>query len=336
MLLQNSRLAWAAALSSLLLLSACKISIPGVDIELDLGTSPELYSPNPTTDYTKTIHPIFLVHGLNGFDHMLGVNYFYNVPEALEHGGATVVLASMSALHTNEVRGEQLLKQIREYIAINPSVTKVNLIGHSHGAPTARYVAAVAPDLIASVSTVGGVNALGSEKAALINDAFNDPVKGLLVEAALLSLGLMFDILSSEGGRHPQTVRSTFYSVGYEGTEEFNARYPNAIPAGNACNQGAFEVNGIKYYSWGGTGVKTNRADPLDKILEITIPYFVGIENDGTISKCASHLGMVIRDDYHLNHTDLTNQAFGLRHSESVNPLNLYRAHANRLKNAGL
>ena len=63
MLLQNSRLAWAAALSSLLLLSACKISIPGVDIELDLGTSPELYSPNPDPAYTQTKYPIFLITG---------------------------------------------------------------------------------------------------------------------------------------------------------------------------------------------------------------------------------------------------------------------------------
>ena len=312
--------------------TACKIEMPGVKMELDIGTTPELYSPNPDPEYTKTIHPIVLVHGLNGFDHMLGVNYFWKVPEALEHGGATVFIPSMSALNTNEVRGEQLRKQIETFLA-ETGHKKVNLFGHSHGAPTARYVAATAPHLVASVSTIGGVNALGSEKAAMINDAFNDPLKGLAVEAALLSLGLMFDILSTEGGRHPQTVRTTFYSVGYEGTEEFNQKYPDAIPVDDPCDEGAYDVDGIKYYSWGGVGVKTNKFDPLDKILEVTIPYFEGIENDGTISRCASHLGKVIRDDYNLNHTDLTNQAFGLRNPDSVNPLNLFRAHANRLKN---
>ena len=35
---------------------------------------------------------------------------------------------------------------------------KVNLIGHSHGGPTARYVASVRPDLVGSVSSVAGVN----------------------------------------------------------------------------------------------------------------------------------------------------------------------------------
>lgn len=194
----------------------------------------------------------------------------------------------------------------------------------------------MAPELIASVSTVGGVNALGSEKAQLVNDALNNPQTGLLVEAAFLSLGVLFDIISSEGGRHPQTVRSTFYSVDYEGTEQFNQRYPEAIPVLNPCDEGDYVVNGVRYYSWGGIGVQTNKLDPLDKILEVTIPYFDGIENDGTISRCGSHLGKVIRDDYYLNHTDLTNQAFGLRHPDSVNPLNLYRVHANRLKQAGL
>ncbi|NRB37404.1 MAG: triacylglycerol lipase [Pseudomonadales bacterium] len=333
MLLRN----FLCSIAIILATSACMPEIPGLEVDLDIGTTMEIYTANPDITYTQTQHPIVLVHGLNGFDHMLGVNYFYNVTEALEHGGATVMVPSMSALHTNEVRGEQLLKQIKEFLAIS-GATKVNLFGHSHGAPTARYVAAVAPELVASISTMGGVNALGSEKAAMINDAFNDPVKGLAVEVALISLGLLFDILSNEGDRHahPQTVRSTFYSVGYEGTEEFNQRYPAAIPVGDPCNEGEPEVDGVKYYSWGGIGVKTNKMDPLDKILEVTIPYFEGIENDGTISRCASHLGRVIRDDYNLNHTDLTNQAFGLRHARSVNPLNLYRAHANRLKQAGL
>jgi Predicted acetyltransferases and hydrolases with the alpha/beta hydrolase fold len=43
----------------------------------------------------------------------------------------------------------------------------VNLIGHSHGGPTARYIAGVRPDLVASVSTVAGTND-GSPVADLV------------------------------------------------------------------------------------------------------------------------------------------------------------------------
>ena len=45
--------------------------------------------------------------------------------------------------------------------------SKVNLIGHSQGGPTSRYVSSVRPDLIASVTTVGGVNK-GSKVADLL------------------------------------------------------------------------------------------------------------------------------------------------------------------------
>merc|ERR1711976_999114 len=48
------------------------------------------------------------------------------------------------------VRGEQLLDYIDEVLALS-GADKVNLIGHSHGGPTARYAASVAPDKVASV-----------------------------------------------------------------------------------------------------------------------------------------------------------------------------------------
>ncbi|WP_306462787.1 esterase/lipase family protein, partial [Klebsiella pneumoniae] len=44
---------------------------------------------------------------------------------------------------------------------------KVNLIGHSHGGPTIRYVASVRPDLVASVTSIGGVHK-GSAVADLV------------------------------------------------------------------------------------------------------------------------------------------------------------------------
>ena len=101
----------------------------------------------------RTRHPIVLVHGLMGWDNILGLDYWYKIPAALRRSGATVLVAKVSAVNDNQVRGEQLLKQLREWQAAK-GYTQFNLVGHSQGGPTARYVAGVAPALVASVTSV--------------------------------------------------------------------------------------------------------------------------------------------------------------------------------------
>lgn len=121
------------------------------------------------SDYTKTRYPIVLVHGLFGFDSLFGLDYFYGIPSALRHDGARVFVAQVSAANSTEVRGEQLLAEVRSILAIT-GASKVNLVGHSHGGPTIRYVAGVAPHLVASVTSVGGVNR-GSKVADALREA---------------------------------------------------------------------------------------------------------------------------------------------------------------------
>ncbi len=104
--------------------------------------------------YTKTKYPVVLVHGLLGFDAIGPINYFYGVSSALQKSGAVVFTPEVSQANSNELRGEQLLKQLQEFQA-QYGYTKFNLVGHSHGGNTIRYVAGVAPDLVASVTTVG-------------------------------------------------------------------------------------------------------------------------------------------------------------------------------------
>lgn len=111
-----------------------------------------LFTPKPTEAQTR--YPLVLVHGLMGFDDILGLDYFYQIPADLSKNGATVLVAKVSAVNDNDVRGEQLLKQLKEWQAAK-GYTKFNLIGHSQGGPTARYAAGIAPGLIASVTTVG-------------------------------------------------------------------------------------------------------------------------------------------------------------------------------------
>ena len=107
--------------------------------------------------YANTEYPIVLVHGLFGFDEILGLNYWYKIPETLQENGADVFVTAVAGANTPEIRGEQLIPQIEEILAIT-GAEKVNIIAHSHGGPTARYVASVRPDMIVSVTTISGVN----------------------------------------------------------------------------------------------------------------------------------------------------------------------------------
>ena len=62
---------------------------------------------NATTQY-----PILLVHGLFGFDRIGNLELFHDVKLALRSAGARVFIPHLSATHSNETRGEQLLAQI--------------------------------------------------------------------------------------------------------------------------------------------------------------------------------------------------------------------------------
>ena len=80
--------------------------------------------------YTQTKYPIVLVHGLFGFDRIGPVDYWYGIPSALRSDGAKVYVTQVSAANITEVRGEQLLTQVKQILAVT-GATKVNLIGHS-------------------------------------------------------------------------------------------------------------------------------------------------------------------------------------------------------------
>ena len=108
-------------------------------------------------DEYETNYPILLVHGVSGWDSILGIDYFYAIPGALEERGATVFQSNVTAWDSPTQRGEDLIPQVEAIIAIT-GASKVNIIAHSLGGPTARYVAAVRPELVASVTTVNGTN----------------------------------------------------------------------------------------------------------------------------------------------------------------------------------
>jgi triacylglycerol lipase len=282
--------------------------------------------------YTQTRHPIVLVHGLFGFDAIGPVDYWWGIPSALRSSGAKVYVTQQSAANASEVRGEQLLAELRRLKAAYGH-QKFNLIGHSHGGPTIRYVASVRPDLVASITSVGSPHK-GSKVADGLNAALpvGSPLRPI-VAGFVDALSVFLEWLS--GDDDPQYALGALKSLSTSGSTAFNSRHPQGIPT-TSCGAGASIVNGIRYYSWGGTSVLTNIFDASDGMLGASSLFFGFEQNDGLVGQCSSHLGVVLRDNYGWNHLDEVNQVFGLRGLFSSSPASVLRAHANRLKYAGL
>lgn len=285
-------------------------------------------------NYTRTQHPIVLVHGLFGFDSLLGaVDYWHAIPGDLRAGGARVYVASVSQSHYSEVRGEQLIAQLDAWRALYGH-SRFNLIGHSHGGPTIRYVASVRPDLVASVTSIGSPHT-GSKVADAIDAALpsGSPLRPLVAGFANALSSLIAFLLGNPA--LAQDSLGALASLSSAGAAQFNALHPQGMPS-MACGQGAAVVDGIRYYSWGGTSRLTNLFDPSDAMMVAGGLFFGGEANDGLVGRCSSHLGVVLRDNYGWNHLDEVNQMFGLRGLFTSDPKAVIRSHANRLKNAGL
>ncbi len=283
--------------------------------------------------YTRTKYPVVLVHGLLGFDKVLGsYDYWFMIPQELRAGGATVYAVNVSSVNSSTLRGEQVIAELETLKALH-GTPKFNLIGHSQGGPTARYVASVRPDLVASVTTVGAPHA-GSKVADAIGSAAPDgTLRRTIVAGLVKALGDTIEFLS--GDSDPQDAIGALTSLNTAGSTAFNARHPQGKPT-SSCGSGAASVNGVRYYSAGGTSVLTNPVDPIDYGLGIAALAFGFEQNDGLIGRCSSHWGTVLRDDYGWNHLDEVNQTLALRNVFASSPVAFYRSQVNRLKSAGL
>nr|WP_180073439.1 triacylglycerol lipase [Acinetobacter sp. YH12087] len=291
---------------------------------------------NSSASYAKTKYPIVFTHGMFGFTRIgfdsFGMDYFYQILPDLARNGANTFAAQVSPLESTEVRGEQLLSQVEEVLALTGQ-PKVNLIGHSHGGPTTRYIAAIKPEYVASVTGVAG-----TYRGSLVADKIQanktiDSIFGILGDQLLAPI-----ITWAEGNSSlPNSVDASLTAISEKGSAEFNAKFPTAALAAN-CNQSGAKVdNGVYYYSWTGTAQTTNVLDVLDTVISQLAPLVYGNrDNDGLVGRCSTHIGQVIRDDYNHNHLDEVNMVFGLRSLFSPDPVALYRQHANRLKLQGL
>ncbi|OEC33064.1 Triacylglycerol esterase/lipase EstA, alpha/beta hydrolase fold [Pseudomonas cuatrocienegasensis] len=288
-------------------------------------------------------YPLILVPGLLGFVRLLGYSYWFGIIRALRREGAQVTAVLVSPINATQVRGEQLLERIAEVMR-ETGAPRVHLIGHSQGALTARYAAALRPDWVASVTSVAGPNH-GSELADfLARKAPLDSWRGRLLGALLRGLARCMGWLETgyRGPRLPVDVAAAEGSLTSEGVAAFNARFPQGLPE-TWGGEGAAEVNGVRYYSWSGTlqpGLTDcggNRFDGPNRACRLFARTFQreAGQCDGMVGRYSSHLGTVIGDDFPLDHFDIVNQSFGLV-GKGADPVGLFVAHARRLYEAGL
>jgi triacylglycerol lipase len=289
--------------------------------------------------YTKTKHPIVLVPGIFAFDSIAGIDYWYQIPSAIESRGGQVFVPKINAFESSSERGEELIAQLEEIKASSGGrINKFNLMGHSQGGMTSRYVMSVRPDLIASVTTMATPHT-GSPVAELTTKLAPEGTgqAGLLGSVGN-AVGNLVNLLSNN-----RASESDLYAMLNEfneaGSASFNSRYPLGLPA-QECGEGArsVSINGhnIKLFSWGGVRTITNILDPSDLLFSITSLAFSGAASDGVTGKCANHFGRVLRDDYLMNHIDINNHVLGLVSIFDTNPKTVFKNHANRLKNMGL
>ncbi|KPA92583.1 MULTISPECIES: esterase/lipase family protein [Pseudomonas] len=290
-----------------------------------------------------TRYPLVLVPGMLGFVRLLWFPYWYGITPALRAGGATVFPVRVSPLHSNEVRGEQLLSRI-EQIRRETGAEKVNLIGHSQGALTARYAAAKRPDWVASVTSVAGPNH-GSELADhFLRHYPPSSARGRLLTFVLCAVARLMGWLETgcRGPALPMDLNASHHSLTSEGVALFNRQYPQGLPD-SWGGQGAERVDGVHYYSWAGilqpgiTDRGRNLFDGTHRSCRLFARTFIreAGQCDGMVGRYSSHLGTVIGDDYPLDHFDIVNQSLGLV-GKGAEPIRLFVEHARRLKAAGL
>lgn len=290
------------------------------------------------TNYTKTKHPIILVQGIIAFDTIAGIDYWYKIPEKIEKEGGRVFIAKINAFDDSYKRGEQLIDQLDTLRALHPEIQKFNIVAHSQGGMTGRYVANVRPDLVASITTMGTPHK-GAPIADLLTDKTpEDSPLGGLIDLVGNAAGNLINLLG-DNPEAPSNLRGMLSDFNTEGSATFNQLFPVGVPTSD-CGEGAYSANigghNLRFYSWAGTKTWTTGIDPSDWLFTTTGLVFQGAPNDGLTGRCSSHFGKVIKDNYKMNHIDLVNHLFGITHIFETSPLSVYREHAHRLKKAGL
>ncbi|MDO9321069.1 MAG: triacylglycerol lipase [Pseudomonas sp.] len=306
-------------------------------LTLGLGLGFSQASQAATTE-SQTKNPLVLVPGIFAFDSIAAIDYWYKIPAALQSQGATVYVPKINAFDSSVKRGEALIAQLDNIRAGSAGkIKKFNLMGHSQGGITVRYVMNVRPDLVASVTTMHSPHK-GSPLADLVTGvAPSGSLQGVAFDVFANAVGNLVNLMSNNK-KSPADVRAMLAEFNKNGAAANNQRYPVGIPT-TACGAGpetaSIAGNTIRLYSWSGTSPLTNVLDISDALFGVT-RFAFSEANDGVTGKCSSHFGKVLKDDYRMNHLDTTNQVLGAVSLFETNPKTLFQSHASRLKSLSL
>ena len=288
----------------------------------------------------QTKNPIVLVPGIFAFDTIASIDYWYQIPSALQSQGAKVHVPKINAFDSSAKRGESLIAQLEQIRAASGgTVKKFNLIGHSQGGLTARYVMNTRPDLVASVTTLNSPHK-GSPLADLVTGiAPPGSLQGVAFDVFANAVGNLVNLLSNNK-KSASDVRAMLAEFNKTGAAANNQRFPTGVPS-TSCGGGpetaTINGNSVRMYSMSGTAPLTNVLDISDPLFGVTyLAFGLSEANDGVTGRCSSHFGKVLKDNYFMNHLDITNQVLGLVSLFETNPKTLYQNQANRLKNLGL
>lgn len=286
-----------------------------------------------------TANPVVLVPGIFAFDNIAMIDYWYQIPATLQAQGTEVYIPKINAFENSMARGQQLIQQLDSIKAASLGrINKFNLIAHSQGGMTSRYVMNVRPDLVASVTTMATPHT-GSPLADVVTGvAPQGTLQGVTFEVFANAVGNLVNILSNNSASQ-SNIYAMLGEFNKNGAAAFNAQFPAGLPT-QACGAGPSSVSiggkTIRLYSWGGQAPLTNAFDPSDALFGITSLAFLGQANDGVTGVCANHFGQVLQDRYWMNHLDITNQVLGVVSWLETDPRTVIRNHATRLKQAGL
>ncbi len=169
-------------------------------------------------------YPILLAHGFFGFENLADlefVPYWHGVPEHLEMLGHTVCIGEVDPFNDSTDRGTQLVEQA---IACADATghEKVNIIGHSQGGLDARVVATLAPERIASVTTVATPH-YGTPIADIALGLTPNEGAAVLVDWLVQALGApLWDEIGNE-----TSLAEAMHQMSSPGIAEFNLNYPD-------------------------------------------------------------------------------------------------------------